>query len=84
VTVERNNYHLIELNPAPASAEVWHLWAVIVPRRSITGCLVELSGDVEMGASGSTRNLLSMSRNALNDRRPRSTWSMRKVPAGPD
>jgi hypothetical protein len=52
VTIERKNYHLIELSPAPASAEVWHLWTVIVPRRSITGCLVELSGDVEMGATG--------------------------------
>jgi hypothetical protein len=28
------------LQPAPAWAEVWHLWTVIIPRRSITGKLV--------------------------------------------
>jgi hypothetical protein len=28
------------LQPAPAWAEVWHVWSVIVPRRSITGRLV--------------------------------------------
>jgi hypothetical protein len=26
--------------PASARAEVWHLWNVIIPRRSITGRLV--------------------------------------------
>jgi hypothetical protein len=28
------------LQPAPAWAEVWHIWTVIIPRRSITGKLV--------------------------------------------
>jgi hypothetical protein len=28
------------LQPAPAWAEVWHIWTVIIPRRSITGRLV--------------------------------------------
>jgi hypothetical protein len=28
------------LQPAPAWAEVWHVWTVIIPRRSITGRLV--------------------------------------------
>jgi len=38
---ERTNDHrLLDLNPRPAWAEVWHLWTVIVPRRSITGRLV--------------------------------------------
>jgi hypothetical protein len=38
---ERTNDHrLLDLSPRPAWAEVWHLWTVIVPRRSITGRLV--------------------------------------------
>jgi hypothetical protein len=37
---ERDNYKNIHLSPPPAWAEVWHLWTVIVPRRSITGGLV--------------------------------------------
>jgi hypothetical protein len=28
------------LQPAPAWAEVWHVWTVIIPRRTITGRLV--------------------------------------------
>jgi hypothetical protein len=28
------------LSSKPAWAEVWHLWTVIIPRRSITGRLV--------------------------------------------
>jgi len=32
------------LSPKPAWAEVWHLWKVIIPRRSITGRL--LTGQV--------------------------------------
>jgi len=28
------------LQPEPAWADVWHLWKVILPRRSITGRLV--------------------------------------------
>jgi hypothetical protein len=37
---ERNGYQLLDLSPSPAWAEVWHLWTVMVPRRSITGRLV--------------------------------------------
>src|ERR1700742_443722 len=28
---------MLGLNPMPPWAEVWHLWKVIIPRRSITG-----------------------------------------------
>jgi hypothetical protein len=28
------------LQPGPAWAEVWHLWKIVFPRRSITGRLV--------------------------------------------
>jgi hypothetical protein len=31
---------MLGLNPKPAWAEVWHLWKVIIPRRSITGALL--------------------------------------------
>ena len=31
---------LLGLNPKPAWAEAWHLWRVILPKRSITGRLV--------------------------------------------
>jgi hypothetical protein len=31
---------ILSLNPKPAWAEVWHVWKVLVPRRSITGRLV--------------------------------------------
>jgi hypothetical protein len=34
----------LSLSPKPAWAEVWHLWTVIMPRRSITGHL--LTGQV--------------------------------------
>lgn len=30
----------IKVSPKPAWAEVWHLWRVLVPRRSISGRLV--------------------------------------------
>ena len=36
---ERDNYQR-DLSPTPAWAEVWHLWTVMVPRRSIPGRLV--------------------------------------------
>jgi hypothetical protein len=36
----RNNLQILSLSPRPAWAEVWHLWTVIIPRRSITGRLV--------------------------------------------
>ena len=35
---------MLGLTPKPSWAEVWHLWTVIVPRRSITGRL--LTGQV--------------------------------------
>jgi hypothetical protein len=31
---------MLGLNPKPAWAEVWHIWKVIMPRRSITGKLL--------------------------------------------
>lgn len=31
---------MLGLSPMPPWAEVWHLWKVIVPRRSITGQLL--------------------------------------------
>ena len=41
MNAERANSHrLLDLSPVPAWAELWHLWTVIVPRRSITGRLV--------------------------------------------
>jgi hypothetical protein len=36
----RDIVHSNNLQPAPAWAETWHLWTVIIPRRSITGRLV--------------------------------------------
>ena len=33
-------FRILGLNPKPAWAEVWHLWHVLVPRRSITGRLL--------------------------------------------
>jgi len=40
----RERFRILGLSPKPAWAEVWHLWTVIVPRRSITGRL--LTGQV--------------------------------------
>jgi len=40
----RERFRILGLSPKPAWAEVWHLWNVIVPRRSITGRL--LTGQV--------------------------------------
>jgi hypothetical protein len=31
---------LLSGSPPPAWAEAWHLWTVIIPRRSITGRLI--------------------------------------------
>jgi hypothetical protein len=36
----RDRFRILGLSPKPAWAEVWHLWTVIIPRRSITGRLV--------------------------------------------
>lgn len=35
----RQTVRLLGLNPKPAWAEVWHLWNVLFPRRTITGRL---------------------------------------------
>jgi hypothetical protein len=40
----RERFRILGLSPKPAWAEVWHLWNVILPRRSITGRL--LTGQV--------------------------------------
>jgi hypothetical protein len=36
----RSGLQMLSLGAKPPWAEVWHLWNVIVPRRSITGRLV--------------------------------------------
>jgi hypothetical protein len=36
----RYGLQLLSLGAKPAWAEVWHLWTVVVPRRSIAGRLV--------------------------------------------
>jgi hypothetical protein len=36
----RNSFRMAGPNPKPGRAEVWHLWTVLVPRRSITGQLL--------------------------------------------
>jgi hypothetical protein len=35
-----NHRAMMDLSPRPAWAEAWHLWTVLIPRRSITGRLV--------------------------------------------
>jgi hypothetical protein len=40
IAEDRERLRILGLNPKPAWAEVWHLWKVIMPRRSITGQLV--------------------------------------------
>jgi hypothetical protein len=40
----RERFKILGLSPKPAWAEVWHIWNVIFPRRSITGRL--LTGQV--------------------------------------
>jgi hypothetical protein len=37
---DRNNLQMLSLSSKPAWAEVWHLWTVVIPRRSITGRLL--------------------------------------------
>jgi hypothetical protein len=34
------NMQMLGLSSKPAWAQTWHLWTVIIPRRSITGRLV--------------------------------------------
>jgi len=40
MSLQDSGYRLLNLNSRAAWTEVWHLWTVIVPRRSITGRLV--------------------------------------------
>jgi hypothetical protein len=40
MTINSQDHVDHSLQPRTAWAEVWHLWTVIVPRRSITGRLV--------------------------------------------
>lgn len=37
---ESDNYTSMDFNPPASWTEIWHLWTVIVPRRSITGQFV--------------------------------------------
>ena len=39
-TENTGNLHMLGLSSKPAWAQTWHLWRVIIPRRSITGRLV--------------------------------------------
>lgn len=36
----QNHLRLLKLKPGADGAAVWHPWAVLIPRRSITGRLV--------------------------------------------
>ena len=36
----RERSRMLGLSPKPAWAEVWHLWKIMMPRRSITGRLL--------------------------------------------
>ena len=40
MSFQDGGYRLLNLSPRAAWAEVWHVWTVIMPRRSITGRLV--------------------------------------------
>ena len=40
MTIESQDYVDRSLQPKTAWEEIWHLWMVVVPRRSITGRLV--------------------------------------------
>jgi hypothetical protein len=40
MTINSQEYVDGSLQPRAAWAEVWHLWTVIIPRRSITGRLL--------------------------------------------
>jgi hypothetical protein len=34
------NFQMLGLSAKPGWAQIWHLWTVIIPRRSITGRIV--------------------------------------------
>jgi hypothetical protein len=36
----QQNFQVLNLKPRPEWAQMWHLWTVFIPRRSITGRLV--------------------------------------------
>ncbi len=40
VANDRTSLQMLSLTAKPAWAEVWHLWTVVIPRRSITGRLL--------------------------------------------
>jgi hypothetical protein len=40
VANDRTSLQMLSLTGKPAWAEVWHLWTVVIPRRSITGRLL--------------------------------------------
>jgi hypothetical protein len=40
VAEDPERFRILGLSPKPAWAETWHLWRVILPRRSISGRLV--------------------------------------------
>jgi len=40
MTTEGGSLQMMGLSSKPAWAQTWHLWTVIMPRRSITGRLV--------------------------------------------
>jgi hypothetical protein len=64
----RERFRILGLSPKPAWAEVWHLWNVIVPRRSITGTKTNLfhlhlcvlqSASLPLRPNGLSRRLLT-------------------------
>jgi hypothetical protein len=40
MTISHDFRQILSLNPQPAWADVWHLWRILMPRRSITGRLL--------------------------------------------
>jgi hypothetical protein len=40
MTADSQHLRMLSLSAKPPWAEVWHLWTVVIPRRSITGRLV--------------------------------------------
>jgi hypothetical protein len=40
IAERRDVFRILNLNPKPEWAEVWHVWTVLIPRRSISGKLV--------------------------------------------
>ena len=55
------DHKLPQVTSSRAWKDLWHLWTVLIPRRSIAGRLVfGRSGGVTMDVGGSTRSSLSM------------------------